>query len=345
MRLVVGDAARDELAVALDERPGVGLPELERVGRLHVEVGVREDGRRAVPRRRRRRARRRAAGRPAPRSRPCRPPRGSARRPTPRRRARRPLRSASALTDGIAISSASSSTSASWDGSTGAIVARRSRRPAGTVRKIRRVNDPLGAFPLPGSAAAVVAVAAPARGTGSGTAPRAPRSTPTGPSSWPTGSGWGRTRRIPPRPSSPARRTATASRRWRCSTSRSTTRCPWSAPPSSARRRPLAALHVLRDEGQQALVDRRARGRRARGVSRAEPRTVFPGSELGRRGSRRPAARRRLAGVDRCHPLDETDEEDRMFTAYATSADGLDWDWHGVVLSPERDAGTRAAPA
>ena len=53
MRLVVGDAARDELAVALDERPRVGLPELERVGRLHVEVGVREDGRRRVPRRRR----------------------------------------------------------------------------------------------------------------------------------------------------------------------------------------------------------------------------------------------------------------------------------------------------
>jgi hypothetical protein len=28
------------------------------------------------------------------------------------------------------------------------------------------------------------------------------------------------------------------------------------------------------------------------------------------------------------------DEEDRMTTAYATSADGLDWEWHGTVLAP-----------
>jgi hypothetical protein len=27
------------------------------------------------------------------------------------------------------------------------------------------------------------------------------------------------------------------------------------------------------------------------------------------------------------------DEEDRMRTAYATSADGLDWRWHGTALS------------
>jgi hypothetical protein len=34
-----------------------------------------------------------------------------------------------------------------------------------------------------------------------------------------------------------------------------------------------------------------------------------------------------------CHPLDVAGEEDRMTTAYATSADGLEWDWHGTVLA------------
>jgi hypothetical protein len=33
-----------------------------------------------------------------------------------------------------------------------------------------------------------------------------------------------------------------------------------------------------------------------------------------------------------CHLLDIPDEEDRMNTAYATSADGLSWDWQGTVL-------------
>jgi len=35
-----------------------------------------------------------------------------------------------------------------------------------------------------------------------------------------------------------------------------------------------------------------------------------------------------------CHPLTEPGEEDRMTTAYATSADGLSWHWHGEVLRP-----------
>jgi hypothetical protein len=35
-----------------------------------------------------------------------------------------------------------------------------------------------------------------------------------------------------------------------------------------------------------------------------------------------------------CHPLTEPGEEDRMTTAYATSSDGLSWDWHGDVLRP-----------
>jgi len=35
-----------------------------------------------------------------------------------------------------------------------------------------------------------------------------------------------------------------------------------------------------------------------------------------------------------CHPLTEPGEEDRMTTAYATSSDGISWDWQGDVLSP-----------
>jgi hypothetical protein len=34
-----------------------------------------------------------------------------------------------------------------------------------------------------------------------------------------------------------------------------------------------------------------------------------------------------------CHPLDVPGDEDRMEAAYATSEDGLDWAWHGTVLS------------
>src|SRR6478735_4785687 len=34
------------------------------------------------------------------------------------------------------------------------------------------------------------------------------------------------------------------------------------------------------------------------------------------------------------HPLTEPGHEDRMTTAFATSADGLVWDWHGTVLEP-----------
>ena len=35
-----------------------------------------------------------------------------------------------------------------------------------------------------------------------------------------------------------------------------------------------------------------------------------------------------------CHPLTDMGNEDRMTTAYATSADGLLWEWHGEVLRP-----------
>jgi hypothetical protein len=34
-----------------------------------------------------------------------------------------------------------------------------------------------------------------------------------------------------------------------------------------------------------------------------------------------------------CHPLADPDEADQMDTRYATSADGLDWTWHGTALA------------
>jgi hypothetical protein len=68
----------------------------------------------------------------------------------------------------------------------------------------------------------------------------------------------------------------------------------------------------------------------------SEARTVFPGDE--NTGVKDPVVQRKAAGSWQawicCHPLDVPDEEDRMTTAYATSADGLDWRWHGTVLSP-----------
>ena len=68
----------------------------------------------------------------------------------------------------------------------------------------------------------------------------------------------------------------------------------------------------------------------------AEARTVFPGDEG--TGVKDPIVQRTADGGWQawicCHPLDEADEEDRMTTAYATSTDGIAWDWHGTVLSP-----------
>ena len=70
-------------------------------------------------------------------------------------------------------------------------------------------------------------------------------------------------------------------------------------------------------------------------LGEADARTVFPGDE--QTGVKDPIVQRVDGGWRAwicCHPLDEPDEEDRMTSAYATSADGLDWDWHGTVLSP-----------
>jgi hypothetical protein len=67
----------------------------------------------------------------------------------------------------------------------------------------------------------------------------------------------------------------------------------------------------------------------------AEARTAFPGDD--RTGVKDPLVQRVNGGWQAwicCHPLDEPDEEDRMTTAYATSEDGLEWEWHGTVLTP-----------
>ena len=70
------------------------------------------------------------------------------------------------------------------------------------------------------------------------------------------------------------------------------------------------------------------------GLSDADARTVFPGDD--RTGVKDPVIQRAGARWDAwicCHPLDEPGEEDRMTTAYATSEDGLAWEWHGTALS------------
>jgi hypothetical protein len=71
------------------------------------------------------------------------------------------------------------------------------------------------------------------------------------------------------------------------------------------------------------------------GLATAGSRVVFPGDDA--TAVKDPVVRRTDDGWEAwicCHPLDVRDEEDRMTTAYATSADGLVWDWHGTVLRP-----------
>lgn len=70
------------------------------------------------------------------------------------------------------------------------------------------------------------------------------------------------------------------------------------------------------------------------GLAAADTRTVWPGDE--RTGVKDPVVRHAADGRHAwicCHPLDEPGEEDRMSTAYASSPDGLDWEWHGTVLT------------
>lgn len=75
------------------------------------------------------------------------------------------------------------------------------------------------------------------------------------------------------------------------------------------------------------------------GFAAADARTVFPGDE--RTGVKDPVIERTGSGWRAwicCHPLDEPGEEDRMTTAFATSDDGLDWRWHGTALGPRPGA-------
>jgi hypothetical protein len=61
---------------------------------------------------------------------------------------------------------------------------------------------------------------------------------------------------------------------------------------------------------------------------------VLPGDA--KTGVKDPVIRHRDGGWHlwaSCHPLADPDEADQMVTDYATSADGLDWIWHGTVLS------------
>jgi hypothetical protein len=71
------------------------------------------------------------------------------------------------------------------------------------------------------------------------------------------------------------------------------------------------------------------------GFASADARTVLPGDD--RTAVKDPIVRRNGSSWEAwicCHPLDIADEEDRMTTMYATSDDGIDWDWHGTVFGP-----------
>jgi hypothetical protein len=74
-------------------------------------------------------------------------------------------------------------------------------------------------------------------------------------------------------------------------------------------------------------------------LGEAEPVRVFAGDA--QTGVKDPVIRRDGSGWRAwicCHPLDEPGEEDRMTTAFATSDDGLAWEWHGTVLAGRRGA-------
>jgi hypothetical protein len=75
------------------------------------------------------------------------------------------------------------------------------------------------------------------------------------------------------------------------------------------------------------------------GLAAAESRTVFPGDAA--TAVKDPVIHRvgdRWEAWVCCHPLDLRDEEDRMTTRYATSADGLSWEWRGTAITPRPGA-------
>jgi len=71
----------------------------------------------------------------------------------------------------------------------------------------------------------------------------------------------------------------------------------------------------------------------AEGLLDAQPIRVFDGDAV--TGVKDPVIRyadNRWHAWICCHHLEIPGDEDRMSTAYATSADGIDWQWHGTVL-------------
>ena len=104
----------------------------------------------------------------------------------------------------------------------------------------------------------------------------------------------------------------------------------------AAARRRLAALRLLRHARTPSTGgSRRSTPTSPRGLETAPAPSSCPAPTRSR-------SRTRSSLVDETgwrmwvcvHPLTEPGHEDRMTTAYATSADGLAWDWHGTVLAP-----------
>lgn len=74
-------------------------------------------------------------------------------------------------------------------------------------------------------------------------------------------------------------------------------------------------------------------------LAEADPVTVLPGSDLV--GVKDPVVQLRDGRWHMwlcCHPLEDPDATDRMWTEYLTSSDGRGWENHGVALRPEGDA-------
>jgi hypothetical protein len=70
------------------------------------------------------------------------------------------------------------------------------------------------------------------------------------------------------------------------------------------------------------------------GLAHAQPRPAF-GGDPATLAVKDPVVRRGPDGWHAwltCHLLDVPGAEDRMCSAYATSADGLHWRWHGTIL-------------
>jgi hypothetical protein len=75
------------------------------------------------------------------------------------------------------------------------------------------------------------------------------------------------------------------------------------------------------------------------GLPDAEIQSVFPGDEV--TAAKDPVVQRvgsQWRAWICCHPLDVSGEEDRMFTRYATSIDGVAWNWGAIALAGREGA-------